>query len=63
MSPQHCVLIFRPSAWSFNPSAIPKEKTVIITEPELLPDGLILDHGARVFSQPSNSRESREALS
>lgn len=54
---------FRLVAWSINPNLIPKEKTVIITEPELLPDGSLVDHGSHVFSKPSNTRSSREALS
>lgn len=49
-------------AWSLNPNAIPKEKMVAIAEPDLLPDDSILDHGEQVFSKPSSSRESREAL-
>lgn len=54
---------FRLIAWSLNPSAIPKVKTLVIAEPELLEDGSLLDHGVQVFSPPAISREVREALS
>lgn len=54
---------FHMVAWSLNPSKIPKEKSVIITEPGFLSDGSILDHGVQVLSKLSSSRESREALS
>lgn len=49
-------------AWSLNPSAIPKEKMVVIVEPDLLPDGSVLDHGVQVFQKQSDSRELQEAL-
>lgn len=49
--------------WSFNPSLIPKEKTVVTAEPEFLPDGSYVEHGAQVFTKPSGSRDVREALS
>lgn len=41
---------------------IPKEKSVVIVEPNLLSDGTMLDHRTRVFTKPSGSRELREAL-
>lgn len=53
---------FRLVAWSFNPSVIPKQKTLIIAEPELLPDGSLLDHANQVFSPPIQDRAVREAL-
>lgn len=36
---------------------------VIITDPEVLPDGLIIDPGAQQFSKPDGSRETVNALS
>lgn len=54
---------FHLTAWSLNPSNIPKEKTVVIAEPDLLPDGSVLDHGAQVFLKLSGTRDLREALS
>lgn len=54
---------FRLVAWSLNPSDIPKEKLVVVAEPNVLPDGSVLDHGAQVFRQPSSPRKPREALS
>lgn len=53
---------FRLVAWSFNPSAIPKAKTVIITKPEVLPDVSITGPGAQVLSKPCYSRESVDGL-
>ena len=53
---------FRLVAWSLNPNFIPKEKFVVLADPEALPDGSILDPGRQVFEKPTGSREFKEAL-
>lgn len=53
---------FRLVAWSLNPNMIPKEKSVVIVEPDLLPDGIVLDHRKQVFTTPFGARECQEAL-
>lgn len=53
---------FQLVAWSLNPSLIPKEKAVVLAEPELMPDGSIPEHGKQFFEKPSGSRELQEAL-
>lgn len=53
---------FRLVAWCLNPNLIPKEKFVVLADPDLLPDGSILEHGKQVFEKSSACRELREAL-
>lgn len=49
-------------AWSLNPNAILKQKTLIIAEPELEPEGSLLDQASQVFSPPVQDRVARGAL-